>query len=134
MNNLHENKESIININSNETKRILLIKIKNETNYIKKILMKKEYYKKVKHIFIDYDDDSVLGIIYDELDLHDRYMNRLNKHKFLGKLIHFGGDDDDEMLEHVRNDEVLKDKVFKDIYKLTEKFEKYFVNCTDYYF
>ena len=135
MNNLHENKESIININSNETKRILLIKIKNETNYIKKILMKKEYYKKVKHIFIDYDDDSVLGIIYDELDLHDKYMNRLNKHKFLGKLIHFGGDDrNDEVLEHVRNDEVLKDKVFKDIYKLTEKFEKYFVNCTDYYF
>ena len=82
MNNLHENKESIININSNETKRILLIKIKNETNYIKKILMKKEYYKKVKHIFIDYDDDNVLGIIYDELDLHDKYMNRLNKHKF----------------------------------------------------
>ena len=51
MNNLHENKESIININSNETKRILLIKIKNETNYIKKINEKKNIIKKL-NIFL----------------------------------------------------------------------------------
>ena len=142
------------NILSDKTKRILLNKIRNEVEYIKRFLLKKEYENKVEYKFLNNNefDDYLLASYDDYLLSHHEKIGRMIKYKFLNNLISYNRylERDDIYIilmreKRFRNkyiiitDKLIKyfrmkkdDKIFKEIINITKIFGNYFKNCNEY--
>ena len=142
------------NILSDKTKMILLNKIKNEVEYIKRFLLKEEYENKVEYKFLNnFETDDYLLADYTSYLLSDHeYICRIIKYKFLHNLIYYNRylerDDiynilmkekrfrknyiiyTDKLIKHFR---IKKDdEIFKEIINIIKIFSNYFKNCTEY--
>ena len=87
--------ESRNNILSDKTKRILINKIKNEVDYIKRFLLKKEYKQKLEYDIFDYD------YYYEVMDGYNHLFNYFDVQDRLKNYLVDADEDDDEVYKIV---------------------------------
>ena len=129
------------NFSNNDEKRKLIIKIKNEVNYIEKFLLKEEYNKKIEYEIIDWNYFyNIRNSGHNHLQSSINILNYYNIYLI----------DADEVYEIISKNKKIKDpdyatykiskyfslendsKVFKNLYNIIKKYNKYFVSKTRY--
>ena len=123
--------ESRNNILSDKRKLIFLNKIKNEVEYIKIFLLKKEYKQKVEFKFLDYDGQYLDNYLLIRDKLYYYYLDGDIVYEILKKQKNINNHFD--ITDKIINSYLMMkdDKVFKDIEKIITKFHNYFKDYTE---